>query len=73
MLKANKGYSLIYMNKSKSVKSFNDSFSFYFSGIRIVDEEIDLKKIAAGFEKDEYALETQEDEPFVAEYSRAKN
>ncbi|KZS04391.1 Protein BUD13 [Daphnia magna] len=35
-------------------------------GIKIVDEEIDLKKIAAGYEKDEDQLDTQEDAPLVA-------
>ncbi|XP_057366904.1 BUD13 homolog [Daphnia carinata] len=35
-------------------------------GIKIVDEEIDLRKIAAGYEKDEDHLDNQEDAPSIA-------
>ncbi|XP_046440422.1 BUD13 homolog isoform X2 [Daphnia pulex] len=35
-------------------------------GIKIVDEEIDLRKIAAGYEKDEDQIDNQEDAPLVA-------
>jgi len=41
-------------------------FLFFSSGVRIIDEEIDLKKIKAGYEVDEDQLETQEDAPQVA-------
>jgi pre-mRNA-splicing factor CWC26 len=41
-------------------------FRFYSSDVRIIDEEIDLKKIKAGYEVDEDELETQEDAPYVA-------
>ena len=39
---------------------------FLFSGIKIIDEEIDLKQIAAGFQNEEDLLDTQEDAPFIA-------
>jgi len=35
-------------------------------GIKIIDEEIDLKRIAAEFQNEEDLLDTQEDAPFVA-------
>ena len=42
------------------------NYTFFTRGIKIVDEEIDLRKIAAGYEKDEDHLDNQEDEPLVA-------
>ncbi len=39
---------------------------YLFRGIKIVDEEIDLRKIAAGYEKDEDHLDNQEDAPSIA-------